>query len=511
MKIKMAIEKMKLLSITGSERELDRFVARNLLNSDIQIEDAKKVYSKAWKFQYYDYDYTVKDNLKKCQTLIEKLRIPYREEYSNLYVENTVLQIEEKIKAIEETYDKLTNQITNLQEEKENDLKKIASVEKLNDLDIDISRLYHLKYIKFRYGNIANEDLEQIRGQLEDMNVILFEIEKQEDVTWLVYLTPKEFEQSVDVFFNMQNFERVWLDNDLSGKPKEYIDKIYREISQKSQKIQECEKELKAMAENCRHILLSSYRQLQTYQKINKIKKYIMHDSKQTFYIVAWVPETEMKNMIDKLDSCQNIDYKIEEKKETQSPTKLRNNKLFKPFELLVKMYGVPNNNEIDPTSFVAITAFIMFGFMFGDVGHGLVFLIVGLLYRKSHKEAGDILMAGGIASTIFGFLYGSVFGKEELIPAKLIRPMENINTMLVYGIIVGCIFILMAMLFNIINGIKTRDWKRVFLDRKWSRRTCFIWICLVFDSVLFPNRKDVYLYQFDCNNCMYFIITNPI
>ena len=41
---KMAIEKMKLLSITGPEKELDRFIARNLLDTNIQVEDAKKIY-----------------------------------------------------------------------------------------------------------------------------------------------------------------------------------------------------------------------------------------------------------------------------------------------------------------------------------------------------------------------------------------------------------------------------------------------------------------------------------
>ena len=82
----MAIEKMRLLNITGPEKELDRFIARNLLNSDLQIEDAKKIYNKGWKLEYYDYDYTVQDNLKKCQELIQNLGILYREEYSNLYI-----------------------------------------------------------------------------------------------------------------------------------------------------------------------------------------------------------------------------------------------------------------------------------------------------------------------------------------------------------------------------------------------------------------------------------------
>lgn len=461
----MAIEKMKLLTITGPEKELDRFIARNLLGSELQIEDAKKVYNKAWKFEYYDYDYTIQENLKKCKSLIENLNILYREEYSNLFIENTVTQIGTKIEHVQTAFDALKNEIEICQNAKEEDLQKISSVEKLQDVDIDIKKLYDLKYIKFRYGNIANDKLEDVREELDDKNVILFEIEKQQDVTWIVYVTTEEFVQNVDVFFNRQNFERVWLSPNLSGTPKEYMDKIYKEMSDKNKEIMDLQKEIETLANNARHILLSAYRQLQTYDKINKIKKYIMHDSKNTFYIVAWVPESEVEKMVDKLDSCQNIDYQIEEKVGNQAPTKLKNSKLIKPFEMLVKMYGVPNNQEIDPTLFVAITAFIMFGFMFGDVGHGLVFFMIGIILRFRKKEAGDILIAGGIASTIFGFLYGSVFGKENIIPAKLISPMEDINTMLIYGIIVGCAFILIAMLLNIANGIKNKDFKKIWLD----------------------------------------------
>ncbi len=390
----MAIEKMRLLSITGPEKELDRLIARNLLTSDLQIEDAKKIYNKGWKLEYYDYDYTIQENLKKCKTLIEDLKILYREEYSNLFIENTVSQIGTKIEHVKEAYETLQREIELCQKAKEDDLQKIASVEKLQDIQIDIKKLYELNYIKFRYGNIANDKLEDIRQELKAMKVILFEIDKQEDITWLVYVTTEEFVQTIDVFFNRQNFERIWLDANLSGTPKEYMDKLYKDISDKNIEILNQQKEMQILADNARHILLSSYRQLQTYDKINKIKKYLVHDTKSTFYLVAWVPESELNAIIEKLDTCQSIDYQIEEKDGNKSPTKLKNPKLIKPFEILVKMYGVPNNNEIDPTLFVAITAFIMFGFMFGDVGHGLVFLIVGILLRFRAKDAGDILIA---------------------------------------------------------------------------------------------------------------------
>ena len=79
--------------------------------------------------------------------------------------------------------------------------------------------------------------------------------------------------------------------------------------------------------------------------------------------------------------------------------------------------------------------------------------------------EFGPIFEAGGIASIIFGFLYGSVFGSEEILRPIFISPMENIQTMLIYGIAIGVILIILSMTLNIRNGIKNDDKKKIFFD----------------------------------------------
>ena len=102
----------------------------------------------------------------------------------------------------------------------------------------------------------------------------------------------------------------------------------------------------------------------------------------------------------------------------------------------------------------------------------------------KKKKTSGAILFAGGLSSTIFGVLYGSVFGKENIIKPVLISPMNDINTMLVYGIVVGTIFILMAMFLNIINGIKNKDMKKIFLDKNGVAGVAlysFVLVCVAY------------------------------
>ena len=82
-------------------------------------------------------------------------------------------------------------------------------------------------------------------------------------------------------------------------------------------------------------------------------------------------------------------------------------------------MYSLPKYYDFDPTPFLAITYCILFGIMFGDLGQGLVLLIGGeILYRKSNKSfrLAGIVSRCGITSVIFGFLFGSVFGNEEIL-----------------------------------------------------------------------------------------------
>ena len=96
-----------------------------------------------------------------------------------------------------------------------------------------------------------------------------------------------------------------------------------------------------------------------------------------------------------------------------------------------------------------------MFGFMFGDVGQGLVIAIIGLILTKKKKSLGPIFIAGGISATIFGFAYGSIFGKEGIIPALIISPMKNISTMLFSGILFGLVLMISARIISLRNKIK--------------------------------------------------------
>jgi V/A-type H+-transporting ATPase subunit I len=148
-------------------------------------------------------------------------------------------------------------------------------------------------------------------------------------------------------------------------------------------------------------------------------------------------------------------------------PTRLKNPKIFKPFEMFVEMYGLPAYNEMDPTMFIALTYTLMFGIMFGDVGQGICLVVGGfLLYHFKKMNLAAIVSLAGIWSTVFGFMYGSIFGFEDILSPVWMRPMDNIMTTLMLAIGFGMVLILIAMVINIINAIRAKEPGRLLFDQ---------------------------------------------
>jgi V/A-type H+-transporting ATPase subunit I len=106
-------------------------------------------------------------------------------------------------------------------------------------------------------------------------------------------------------------------------------------------------------------------------------------------------------------------------------------------FEMFARLLGVPARHEADPSLIVATLAPLMFGFMFGDVGQGLVLLAVGLIFGRRVTFL-KILVPGGLAAMGFGLLFGSVFCREDIIPALWIRPLVEPVALLIAALSIG-------------------------------------------------------------------------
>ena len=129
----------------------------------------------------------------------------------------------------------------------------------------------------------------------------------------------------------------------------------------------------------------------------------------------GWIPadkEAETRRMLD----ASGVYYEIRDaRKGEEAPVKLRNNAFTRMYEVLTKMYGMPDYNEFDPTPILAPFFTLFFAFCMGDAGYGLVLVALGFLLKKKLPKslAGmmNLVITLGIATTLLGTILGTCFG----------------------------------------------------------------------------------------------------
>ena len=292
---------------------------------------------------------------------MEKLGIEYSKQcLSDIKIKNSLEDIEEKIHEINNNIENITNNVIEKQEEINKIKKSIEPFQKLKNSEIQLEKLYDLKYMRFRFGKISKENYESINKEIENMNCIMFKVDEDSKDAWIIYFTTDEYSSEVDSFFNVLKFERIWIDRSFSGKPKEILKKLEDTINEDEKYIENSRNTLDIEVKNSETVLLQLYRELQLYEKIEFIKKYLAHDKNGDFYLIGWIPIDELEKIVPLLEKEKKIKYIVKSHDEvaTNPPTHLKNNKLFRKFETIVEMYGMPNYEELDPTVFVAINSF---------------------------------------------------------------------------------------------------------------------------------------------------------
>ncbi|MDH3636916.1 MAG: hypothetical protein OES09_00425 [Gammaproteobacteria bacterium] len=181
-------------------------------------------------------------------------------------------------------------------------------------------------------------------------------------------------------------------------------------------------------------------------------------------WLGGWVPAARYDELLATLDDS-GVPFLIHQERATvhgEPPVQLANPAWIRRFEIFVKSFGIPAADDVDPSPILAVMTPLMFGYMFGDVGHGAVLMVVGWLGRRRLPVL-TLLIPAGLVGVLFGFLYGSVFCNEQLLPALWLRPLEEPLWILGLPIVFGWLVVLVSMLL-------------AGLQAHWQRRALHWW-----------------------------------
>ena len=346
-------------------------------------------------------------------------------------------------------------------------LEELSVIESLKHIDVDLADLSSLKHFTVKIGYLTREKAKRISQNYENIKAIVLHAATYDEKEVYIIVSPKSLDIEMGRILRSTDFFEIDFQGEPLSTPKTLIEAFKAEKKDLENRKDMLGANAEATLTGVREELDRLYSRLLMIRKVDGVMRKIAVTEKLA-YLSAWIPVEEVTTVEAIFGKPPNSLVTFKKSDEVSiripRPTFLKNNWFFRPFEMLVNMYGVPMHNEADPTIFFGVAYMFLFGAMFGDLGQGAVIALAGvLLQKKMGPSFAGILTRIGLGSMFIGFLYDSVFGYEHVI-SKFIplpiyfRPIENINQTLIIAIAVGILMMFISFIYSIVNKLRLGD-----------------------------------------------------
>lgn len=435
----------------------------------------------------------------------------------------TRAEIEEKYKTFQ---DKTLAEISSMVEEEEKATRELINYK--HELEVELSRLSKYEPIIKKvyplaskvtatenYTSVAllveeryKQVLDYIEKELEKITnkqCEVFSARVDENTHAAILVFHKRYSEQVHNFLATENVNQVRLPSELSDKPyDEALKEIETRLNEIPPKLKKVREDLGKISEDWYVTLVALKEYLaDRIESLNAIPKF--GQSGHVFVITGWMPSDKVEEARRVLE--QKFEGKVELTEEIptheeleEAPTALKNPAAVRPFEFIYMLINPPKYGYIDPTFLVAIFFPLLYGFMLGDMGYGLVLLGVVFLMKRLLKKRGsrslffelfaNVLLICAISTIVFGLLYFEFFGDvlirllgwKDAAGHMVVKwvwgytssgkpwgwPLERIaqanpdlfKLLLIVVILIGVLHMGSALVIGLIDGIRHRDRK---------------------------------------------------
>ena len=466
----MAIEKMALVNIIGRFEDLDETLLRCCDSGCFHLEPAfRNEQNSPVKLLNEKNPFGVP--LKEFASLATEMDITLKETPSTQFRGWTAEKFNELSDSINSEIDVKSDEKQKLAKEVSDLEAAVLQVDHLRGMNSDFSRIFACKHTACRIGRMPADNLAKL--QYYDQTFFFVPFESTKDFCWGMYFCAKSDKELVDSIFRSLFFERIHIPDYVTGNTDEAIKKLDVQINEKKKRIEVLDKEISQLAKKHENTIQESYTALKKRFDIFELRRKV-GAVKEKFYIKGFVPKKNSETftgLFGDMDDVEVVILPADADAYVTPPTVLKNGWFTKPFGMLVEMYGLPKYGGFNPTAFVAITYTLLFGIMFGDLGQGFLLFLGGLFIgSKVNKQAGGIVSRCGFSSMIFGTLYGSVFGFEELLDPVFegfgidflpLKVFKQSSFILLTAVAIGIALIVISMLINIFIGFKEKNYEK--------------------------------------------------
>jgi len=316
---------------------------------------------------------------------------------------------------------------------------------------------------------------------------------KADDGTYIGLLTTeKEFSDKLKDSLRENQIPEVTLPSFLAELPfPEKLEAAKKRFADLGHDVAAIDKELTLLAERW----LDLYRKVRDWleNRIGLMKTSAsLYETETCFFLFGWIPSAELKPLDHALTEQFKGEVIVEEKEILQQdmeriPVALKNPGYFQPFELFSGLLARPRYTSFDPTPFIGIFFPLFFGMILGDIGYGVVLLVVAVALifffkkRKAVSDAGKILGVCSVYTMFFGWLFGECFGEQGgmllgLEPICFDRRV-SIMTTLYFSIAVGVVHVSLGLFFGFLSDVKKKMKKEALV----KLLSMVVVLCIVF------------------------------
>ncbi|MDD4699098.1 MAG: V-type ATPase 116kDa subunit family protein [Oscillospiraceae bacterium] len=462
----MAIEKMEMVSIVGEYKQLNKAIYACVSTGCYQPESTSDIMSNVKGFTSIIDENPYTEQLKRITDIFRMCDItPEIVESSDLLSD---VDINNLLNKIDPDIHDIYGQRTRLSEKIQENKRLIEQLEHFIDADINLNELFECKFIKVRFGRLPIESYHKL-NQYSNAKNLFFPCSSDETYLWGMYVAPINSAKDADRIFASLFFERLYLP-DNAGTPQDAYSEYTAESKDMNNKLKELNDHIDSYFDSNLDECLQLYSQIKCNYESFEVRRFAARYN-DIFMLIGWIPESKKESFNNAFSDLKGIQIeydKPENIKKFVPPTLMKNKKLFRPFQFYTEIYGVPRYTEVDPTMFVAITYTLLYGIMFADLGQGIILSLVGyFMFKKMNMPLGKILIPCGIFSSIFGLMFGSVFGYEELLnpmfhalgfAEKPIEIMKSATSLLLLSVAIGVFLVICAMLINIYSCFKRKE-----------------------------------------------------
>lgn len=337
----------------------------------------------------------------------------------------------------------------------------------LRTYGLKIDQIDNFPHIFVKAGFINSASLPRLRSFTGGTSVVVVSGTARPRENLLAIIGLNEDRPLTEKILKLLNFEEFVFPENLNPDPARAVQEVRDRVRSDESQIQGTKESLaRARIEFYAYELWVS-----TTLRVEEAKGLVAR-TKTKCLIHGWIPseKTELlKSRIEEVVPAEKVYLKFEDPKpEDKVPVEFKNKGLIDSFAVFTNLQGVPDYFEVNPTAIYAILYVTMFGIMFGDIGCGAIFIVLGLIFTRLRKgllmfsgraarKIGLIFVTCGVSAVLFGFLYGEFF-LTEITPPILLKPLDNIPEISVIALIFGVAQIMLAMVLNTINKLRKQD-----------------------------------------------------